>query len=102
MNIKKFIILSTFISLFMNCMTQKLVLKNDGRDVVGRLPDAEIWSNHMILGFIPISNQVNAGDICDGRVQKIVDEEQALADQPWNLIIGSIWYSRTISIYCAK
>ena len=102
MKMKMFIILFTLISLFTNCMTQKLVLKNDGKDVQGRVPDAEVWSNHLVLGFIPLSNQVNAGEICAGKIQKVVDEEQALADQPWNLIIGGFWYSRTISVYCAK
>ncbi len=83
-------------------MTQKLALKNDGKDVIGRVPDAEVWSNHLVLGLIPINNQINAGEICGGKVQKVVDEEQALADQPWNLIIGGFWYSRTVSVYCAK
>ena len=102
MKTKMIIILFTLISLFTNCMTQKLVLKNDGKDVPGRIPDAEIWSNHLILGLIPLSNQVNAGEICGGKIQKVVDEEQALYDQPWNLFLGYIWYARSISVYCAK
>ena len=36
------------------------------------------------------------------KIDKIEDREDFFFDTPWNFIIGIVWYSRTVSVYCTK
>lgn len=98
------ILLGTTLSilLFSSCMNQRFVVKSDYREIPGRIPDAEIQTHHLILGLIPLDSEINAAELCAKKIDKIEDKEEFFFDTPWNFIIGWVWYSRTVSVYCTK